>query len=198
MLIGYRAWLPVLDQNLKPALQSFTADYLWQFPVETGPPPVGESDFDERISKATYDRDASLGFFSFNHSRYLSFMLYEDDMEDSISGITQPFGVVRKFEKGFRSQCIQILALSLHAKCCIAECSSSAGFWITHLDNHRLTGLCAEHENLKESSWMESLCGESPAIMTSEALFSALGNKYQCDIINHSELTETEKDYGSW
>lgn len=198
MLIGYRAWNLSLDNNLKPILRSFTADYAWESPVETGPPPVGETDFDERISRALFDRDPSLGFFSFNNAKFLFSMLYEDDMEDSASGIIQPFGLVRKFEKGFRSQSAQILALSVHVKCALAECSSSADFWVVHKNNHRMTGLCSSHADVTKDTWMKTLCGENPAMIDRPVLFAGLSNRYQCDIIEHSELTNIKENYGSW
>lgn len=198
MLIGYRAWIPVLDYNLKPVLQSFTTDYLWHTPVASGPPPVGESDFEERISRGSLEIDHSLGFFSFNHPKYLASMLYEDDMEDAISGLIQPFGLVRKFERGFRSQSAQVLALSTYTKCLLVECSAPASRWIVHKNNRRLSGLCCSHEDTIKFTWMKSFVGENPAIIANEALLTDLGNRYQCDIIEHSEMNNFKENYGSW
>jgi hypothetical protein len=194
MLIAFRAWRPLMFSDGTPILKSFIADYYWEGPVSEGSKP---SDVVNEANSYSYKRDEKFGFFSYTKFESLSNMLHEEDLEDSISGVVQPFGLVQHHRNGYRSQRAQMIALCDRVKCALARCDNSVETWIVHENKIGITGVCSDHLGIMNASWMKSQCGDNPEYIDHSKYLSDLALRYHCDIVNYDELKNFKENYGS-
>lgn len=194
MLVAFRAWKPLMYSDNKPILKSFIADYYWETPVADGDKP---SDIVDEANSYSYKRNEKFGFFSYSSFKALSNMMYEEDLEDSISGIVQPFGLVQHHKNGYRSQRAQMIALCDRVKCALGRCDESVDVWIVHEDNTKITGVCSDHLGIINAKWMKSLCGDNPTYMDHSQYMSDLSTRYHCDIVNYNQFKNFKENYGS-
>jgi hypothetical protein len=198
MHLGYRAWIPKLDNNLNPILKSFSSDFYWEGPVASSQKPLADSKISERMSFFSEETDHELGLFSLNNFASLLEMLFEEEMEDAIMGITQPFGATEEYEKGYRSEHSQIIALCTYSKCAIASCQEPTKSWIVQKNLRSMVGFCEEHDSMKSASWMRSICGRDPQIIDNNSLINDLANRYQCDVIDYAGMINFKENYVTW
>lgn len=196
MLIGFRAWIPRLDSNSNPILKSFVADHYWEGPVCEGKRPLAQ--LDKESSFYSSEKDEGFGFFSLSEFNYLAKMLFDEDMEDSIMGVVQPYGLVQNHRDGYRSERAQVVALCDHVKCALGSCDESVDMWIVHNDDMKMTGVCSGHTGILNATWMKSLCGDNPRIIEHSQYMKGLSIRYHCDIIKYNEFINSKENYGSW
>jgi hypothetical protein len=195
MLVGYRAWLPEVDNIGDPILKSFVADYRWEGPVAEGSKPL--KDFGEEDSFTSSERDEGYGFFSLSKFFHLSNMLFDEDMQDSIMGVVQPYGLIQRHRDGFRSQRAQVVALCSRVKCALARCDESVDAWIVHANNVKMTGVCSNHLGVLNTAWMKTLCGDNPRLIDHNEYIQGLAKRYHCEILDYNEFKKAEEYYGS-
>jgi hypothetical protein len=196
MIIAFRAWIPTLKVDHTPILKSFVANYYWEGPVVEGSKPTANIDNHELTVDSNTNEE--FGFFSFSSFSSLPEMLFEEDMEDSIMGVVQPFGLVQHHEQGYRSSSLQVIALCDRVKCALGRCDESVEVWVAHKQNDRITGVCSNHIGIINAKWMQSLCGENPLMIDHSQYMKGLAFKYHCEILDYNQLKKAKENYGSW
>lgn len=194
MIVAYRTWKPVANNDGKLRLSSLLNEFIWESPVVECDPPRKIHNIELEVHQSV-DIDPSLGFYSFKKYDDMCDELFEADLSGMIKGAIQIFGRVRVHEYGYRSQKAQILAISNSIGCeYVVNRNDFYDAETCGKDAHFFYGqafFCSHHlDLLKSATYYYNYNNE---ILLSY-LLRKISDFYQCEILSDEEIMEIQEN----